>query len=233
VDRSGVELLQELRDTLSADQVEATLRRFAAFGGVDRSTEALRAACGPTIDLARATHREALLVWLRAWGCRHLRRQDTRRSSDALRRWWTVAGADLPPADAPLTELTEAQLEGIGRAYDSLARRRAAVRASGRGDVAVTFGDTAASKALFALRPQAVPPWDAPMRAAFGWRHAEADGFARYLALSRDALLGLSSRLGVPVSELPRALGRPRSSPARLVDEFLWIRITRGSGRNG
>jgi hypothetical protein len=224
MDRSGAELLEELRDSLSADEVEAVLRRFAAFGGADRSTDALRAACGPTIDLTRVAHREALLVWLRAWGCRHLRRQDSRRSSDALRRWWTASARDLPPADVALTELTPAQLDAIGRAYASLARRQAAVRASGRGDVAVTFGQTAASKALFALRPEAVPPWDAPMRAAFGW--GDAEGFARYLALSREALLGLSARLGVPVDQLPGALGRSRSSPARLVDEFLWMRIT-------
>jgi hypothetical protein len=223
MDRSGVELLAELRDSLSADEVEAVLRRSAAFAGADRSTDALRAACGPTIDLARAAHREALLVWLRAWGCRHLRVQDTRRSSDALRRWWTAAAGDLPPVDAPLTELTPAHVQGIGRAYGSLARRQAAVRASGRGDVAIRFGETAASKALYALRPQAVPPWDAPMRAAFGW--GDAEGFARYLALSREALLGLSARLGMPVDQLPHALGRPRSSPARLVDEYLWMRI--------
>lgn len=228
MDRSGVALLEELRDSLSADEVGSVLRRFAVLGGSDRSTDALRAACGPTIDLARGPHREALLVWLRAWGCRHLRRQDTRRSSDALRRWWAAASADLPPADAALTELTESQLLTMGRAYVSLARQPAAGRAGGRGDAVVTFGDTAASKALYALRPEAVPPWDAPMRVAFGWRHADAEGFAAYLELSRDALLGLSRRLGVPVAELPRALGRSQSSPARLVDEYLWIRITRG-----
>jgi hypothetical protein len=160
---------------------------------------------------------------LRAWGCRHLRRQDTRRSSEALRRWWVASAGDLPPPDAELTELAPAQLEAIGRAYASLARRRAAVRASGRGDVPVTFGETAASKALYALRPLAVPPWDAPMRAAFGW--GDAAGFVAYLARSRGALLGLSARLGVPVDALPRTLGRPGSSPARMVDEYLWMRI--------
>ncbi|MFN8234149.1 MAG: hypothetical protein U0V56_12010, partial [Actinomycetota bacterium] len=107
----------------------------------------------------------------------------------------------------------------------ALAGRQAAVRSGGRGDIAVRFGETAASKALYALRPQAVPPWDAPMRAAFGWGDTHEATFIRYLALSRDALIGLSARLGVPVDALPRALGRPRSSPARLVDEYLWMRI--------
>jgi hypothetical protein len=32
----------------------------------------------------------------------------------------------------------------------------------------------------------------------------------------------------VEPSELPAVLDRPASSPVKLVDEFLWIRITRG-----
>jgi hypothetical protein len=222
----GVALLDELRDALPADAIEADLRRFAALGGTDRSTEALRARTGAAIDLMLAPHREALLVWLRAWGCRHLRVGDTRRSSDALRRWWIASGGDLPPVGSGLTDLPDERLAPIGSAYEALARRRAATRASGHGDVAVTFGDTGASKALYALRPDAVPPWDAPMRAALGWRRADAAAFADYLRRTRDALLGLSARLGVPVADLPHALGRPGSSPPRLVDELLWIRLT-------
>lgn len=38
----------------------------------------------------------------------------------------------------------------------------------------------------------------------------------------------LSARAGVPVQDLPAWLGRPRSTPAKLVDEYLWTRVTRG-----
>jgi len=47
-------------------------------------------------------------------------------------------------------------------------------------------------------------------------------------ALSAAALDGLARRLAVPVSELPELLGRPGSSPPKLIDQFLWIRVTRG-----
>jgi len=50
----------------------------------------------------------------------------------------------------------------------------------------------------------------------------------RLLRLSAAALDGLARRLAVPVSELPELLGRPGSSPPKLIDEFLWIRVTRG-----
>ena len=40
------------------------------------------------------------------------------------------------------------------------------------------------------------------------------------LLLVADALVGLSKRLGVPVPEVPAALGRPGSTPPQLVDEY-------------
>jgi hypothetical protein len=45
---------------------------------------------------------------------------------------------------------------------------------------------------------------------------------------------GLARRLAAPVSDLPTILGRPESTPPKLVDEFLLIRITRpGTKRQG
>ena len=161
---SGWALLDDLGSTLSRDQVAAALRAFAAIAGPETSLALLRDATRPALDLSVRAHREALLRFLRAWGCRHLRRDDTGRSSRALASWWSRFGPTLPPATAPLTDLDDAQLAALGRAYAALARSPAALRASRGGDVPVSFGDTAAAKALFAIRPQAVPPWDEPMR---------------------------------------------------------------------
>ena len=95
-------------------------------------------------------------------------------------------------------------------------------------DVPVSFGDTAAAKALFAIRPQAVPPWDEPMRKAFGWGRVDAEEYAMFLSAVRGSLIGLALRMRIEPSALPAVLGRPESSPVKLVDEFLWVRITRG-----
>jgi hypothetical protein len=43
----------------------------------------------------------------------------------------------------------------------------------------------------------------------------------------REALIGLAERLRVEPSELPAELDRPASSPVKIVDEFLWVRVTR------
>jgi hypothetical protein len=220
--------LDDLRSSLTRHQVVASLGAFAAVAGPETSLAVLRDATRPALDLSVRAHREALLHFLRAWGCRHLRRADTGRSSRALASWWSRFGSTLPPEMVPLTDLDDEQLAALGRGYAAFARAPAAFRASRDGDVSVSFGDTAAAKALFAIRPQAVPPWDEPMRRAFGWGRVDAEEYATFLAAARDALVGLAERLGIEPSELPAAFGRPASSPAKIVDEFLWIRITRG-----
>lgn len=221
----GEALLIELRDSAGVDELAATLRAFPP--GLDRSSEVLHERTGGRLDLADARHREALLAWLRAWGCRHLRVADTPMSSEALLAWWGAHAGRLPGRRTPLVSLSARQLDRAAAAYETLAGTIAARRAHRGGEVGVTFGETAASKTLFALRPAAFPPWDVPMRLAFGPRTTGADGFRRYLELSAEALHGMSRRVGVPVAELPRLLGRPASTPARLVDEYLWVRVDR------
>jgi hypothetical protein len=88
-----------------------------------------------------------------------------------------------------------------------------------------TLSSTAAAKALFALRPRTVMPWDAAIALAL---HGARDGdaFARHQALGRgwaDALLA-DTRLTEP--RLAAAAGRPGASLAKLLDEYCYMGIT-------
>ena len=206
--------------------IRADLRAFGRLAGDDRASTALRRATAGEVDLSLPAHRGALLTWLRSWGCRHLRVADTARSSRALARWWERDGSVLPAVAQSLTVLPPLQLDAAAAAYAALAATPAAWRSTPAGRVSVAFGQTAAAKALFAIRPLALPPWDEPMRAVLGLV-GEA-GYREYLQLVAEALLGLSERLGVPVAEVPAALGRPGSTPPQLVDEYLWMRTRRG-----
>ena len=197
------------------------------MAGSDSSSRKLAEATSGHVDLAIPAHRAAVITWLRAWGCRHLRRADTTRTSEALRTWWNDWGARLPADHETLTGLGEAELALAGQAYDAMRTTPAAHRTVRGRELDVGFGDTATGKLLFALRPQVFPPWDEAIRLAFG-RPGGGDAYARLLRLSAAALDGLARRLAVPVGGLPETLGRPGSSPPKLVDEYLLIRITKG-----
>jgi hypothetical protein len=218
----------DLRDRSSLKDIRATLAGFSALVGDDRRTNELRAATGGRVDLSLPAHRDALLAWLRQWGCRHLRTADNARSSRALLAWWKRHASDIPAAGATLHGMGGAAFAKAGRAHADLAGRPAARRRHGDGEVDVTFGSTAAAKAMFALRPQAFPPWDEPMRSAFGWTGLDPTDYEAFLDTSKDALDGLARRARVSVAELPEHLGRPDSTPARIVDEFLWMELTHG-----
>jgi hypothetical protein len=219
--------MSRLRSGAPLHEVRTTLAAFGASAGDDRRSTELRAAIGGRPDLSRAAHRDAVLVWLRQWGCRHLRVADHTRSSRALLTWWRRYGSSLPDPSVTLVRLDQAAFADAGRAQASLAGSTAARRRHRDAEVDVVFGDTAAAKALFALRPGAFPPWDEPIRLAFGWTVRDAAHYEAYLAMARDALEGLARRSRVSIEELPAALGRPGSSPAKLVDEYLWMSLTR------
>src|SRR3972149_5523099 len=93
----GSDLLRELRDGIEVERLRATLRGPGAVG-YEESLARLRRASGGELDLGIAAHRGALLTWLRAWGCRHLRVADTERSSEALAAWGERHGGDHPRA---------------------------------------------------------------------------------------------------------------------------------------
>ena len=90
------------------------------------------------------------------------------------------------------------------------------------------FGHTAAAKTLFVLRPQACLPWDEPIRLAFGWTEGAESAYADFVCSAASTVSKLASRLGVEVERLPARLARPHSTPGKIIDEYLWVKITRG-----
>jgi len=221
----GVSVLDDLRANLSRDDIVRHLADFGGVAGADAPTRKLLGATAGRVDLYVEAHRLAVIGWLRGWGCRHLRRADTPRTAEALRVWWEGCAGQLPGEQDTLTGLGEAALLRAGQAYDALRTAPAARRSTGGREIDVTFGDTATAKLLYAVRPLVFLPWDAPIRLAFGWPGG-GEAYAKLLRLSAEALDGLARRLAVSVSDLPELLGRPGSTPPKLVDEFLWIRIT-------
>ena len=137
-------------------------------------------------------------------------------------------------------------MEEYAGVFDSLAKKVACYRDTGRSaaaatgaapgaapasnKVAVTFGPTAAAKILFVLRPKVFVAWDEPIRAGL---HYDGSGrsYVGFLIRLREELLDLREQcraFSFDLEDLPDAIGRPLSTPAQLLDEYYWATVTRG-----
>jgi hypothetical protein len=167
------------------------------------------------------------LQWLRARGCRGLRREDNAVSSRALGAWWEAWEEALPTTDVTLDALDDYGLDVAAEAYKDLAQRRAA-RRQHRGElIDVRFGPTTAAKAMYAVRPNAFLPWDGAIRKKLGYGE-DAASYRRALLRARDELAEAVRDAGIDPHELPAFIDRPQSTPPKLVDEHDWVRFTLG-----
>ena len=180
-------------------------------------------------DLADAQQRDELRRWLNKWVCRLRYPQPGEPDvfSESLAAWWAVSGSALP--DGPVAELSDAAVGVLADSYADLAARPGALLVrngsiTGRRSIA----PTAASKILFVLRPETVPPWDAAIaRTAVGG--TSRDHFAGHLNATRAwarAVQDQARQQGI--TDIPGYVGRPGSSLARLRDEWQYLTITRG-----
>ncbi|MEV6909044.1 hypothetical protein [Amycolatopsis sp. NPDC051071] len=207
----------------------AELRRaaevFNGFANADTSWLRLIEETQSAIDLSQAAHRTILLRWLNSWGCRirYPHEGEPAPFDDGVRTWWAAWGAALPDVD--LVHLTDADIDSTAKAYSDLAGVEVSAGRSRR-----TLGPTAAAKALYALRPNAIMPWDAAIAATL---HGDRDGaaFGRHLRLGRTwatAVIAEASAAGTAGEALPILLGRPVSL-AKLLDEYLYVAFTMGA----
>jgi hypothetical protein len=203
-------------------------RLYGQLAGYDASLRRFRDRVAPSLDPSRAAHRAALFVWLNSWGCRQFALEHhATTASDSLVRWAGVWLSRLPPPDVLLTDLTPVEIRACAAAYEALRHETASFKSRGGRSHAVTYGPTGAAKTLFALRPNVVPPWDDPIRGALGLG-GDLESFGDYLLGVAEQLGALALEADVPVSELPAFVGRPDSSPPKLIDEYNWAVITKG-----
>ncbi|WP_280664748.1 MULTISPECIES: hypothetical protein [unclassified Kitasatospora] len=203
-------------------ELRSTAAVFNGYANVDSSWLRLLESTRPGLDLARGEHRTALLRWLNSWGCRirYPREGEPDRYDEQLALWWQQHGAALPSGG--LAELTDSQIDLLASAFGPLA----AIQVSG-GKAVRTLGPTAAAKALYALRPQSVMPWDAAIaQSLHGTRDAAA--FGRHLRLGRAWAQAVLTEAGTTQEALPELVGRPAVSLAKLLDEYLYLELTVG-----
>jgi hypothetical protein len=222
----GLKVLLDLERGLALDDLRERVGNYAVETGYDSSLNILRERVGAALDLGNADHRAAVLSWLRQWGCRHLNRASEGTSSAALLTWAQTWEPRLPDRERLITELATETVTTLAVACARLSETVAGTRRLANRAGPVHFGPTAAAKAMHILRPNACLPWDDPIRDGLGMGGNDA-AYRGYLQLTARALTGIAERAGVAIGDLPGLVGRPESSPPKLIDEYLWMRITR------
>jgi hypothetical protein len=174
-------------------------------------------ATGGTVDLQNPNHVEALLAWLNDWQCRIDGKSFTVLAAK-LTQWFESWNPRLLKPEVTLTDASDHELNDIADAYAELKQVRG-------------LGPTITSKILFAVRPEAAIPWDAPIQTEFQLQPGERNDYRAMLALSKseaEAVIADAARCGVASEQcIPAAIGSPARTLVRLIDEYHWITITR------
>jgi hypothetical protein len=209
---------------MSACAQRYAARRCASSGRPASGSQAVQPVHSGRHRLA-AVHRghrdrDLLLRFLNAWGCRirYPRDGEPAPFGAALSAWWQSWQPALPRVS--LLHMSESDIGTVAVAYAALA----AVPVSG-GQRRRSLGPTGAAKALYALRPESVAPWDAAIAVQTQGGRDEA-AFGRHLRLCRMWAAALIAETGASETELPALAGRPAVPLTKILDEYLYVTFT-------
>ena len=173
-------------------------------------------------------HRTALVTWLNKWGCR-LAIQHLEATSVAIHDRFKQVNADQLLVSRAVWELTDNDISNAARAYGLLKDKVVAQRDQGTRVSNRKIGPTAASKILFALRPHALMPWDAAMRDDFDC-YGSLKSYLKFQTEIRNIawkIQDLCNINGFDISELPAQIERPDSTTLEIINEYIWIKVTK------
>lgn len=190
----------------------------------DRNYEALSL---QKLNLNNKTDAKALLTFLNAWGCRQFIVEQHTDTAKHLKNWYKKFEATLPPHRASLADHSNSRIGQYSKMFDVLMNSPASTNING---VNKNVGPVGAAKALFALRRNVFPPWDNPIADHLGFTKNGA-GYTEYLVYVREEILKLKvecDKLKIELDDIPRIFKRPNITLVKLIDEYLWLTITRG-----
>ena len=193
------------------------------------SLKLLKEATDDCIVLTNPGHRKSLLKWLNDWGCRNLAKKHHKIASESIQDWQQKYSASLFSDRKPIWNLSDNELKAAANAYGALKDMPGARRERDGTKQEVRIGETAASKILFAIRPEALMPWDEAMRKRYQC-DGSPESYLKYLKIIRDLtyhIRDLCENKGLKIDDLPGELGRPESTVLALVNEYIYVIVTR------
>lgn len=203
---------------------------YSSVTNYDDSYIVFLKATNPAPNLDLEDHRVLLLGWLNKWGCRQFAKKYHNLASEEIRTWYQEFKSTAFPREKVLLDLSEKEIEFASQSYERLTERQASKRKMRSGNLStISIGPTGAAKILFAIRPNALMPWDDSIRKGLGF-DGSARSYAEHLRKARAELEELSEcceRNRYRLADLPSLVGRPTSSLPKLIDEYYYITLTK------
>jgi hypothetical protein len=190
---------------------------------------AFQTATRPAVTLGNPAHTKALLTWLNKWGCRQFALEYHDSAARELSLWFEHYQHHLPNKDACLWRMSDSDFELVGKSYQALSAIVASTKSRNGKELAITVGPTGAAKILFAIRPNALAPWDDSIRNGLGYDDSPTS-YVEFLKAMKAVLCSLGMvclKRGFELKDLPQTLGRPDSTVVLLLNEYYWITLTR------
>ena len=182
------------------------------------------------LEFSNSAHQEVVLTFLRKWGCRQFKKEDQAISTRSLQEWYEKHSISLPEHDQKLIDLTDSVIVSFAAMFNDLQVRQACSKKYSEKEGTSSIGPVGASKVLFSLRKHVFAPWDGPIRKRFRLSN-DGKGYCKYLLQIKQDLLELQQTciaFGISLQELLLKLNRPHTSLPKLIDEYMWVSVTRG-----
>ncbi len=155
---------------------------YATMTSFDGGYRELLTETAPALDLIQEPHRKSLLKFLNSWGCR-IEKADFDGAATQIKEWYESISSKLFPTTTGLLSLTDPDFDTVEEAFKGLADRPACRRK--------TFASVPTAKVLFALRPNALMPWDNEILGHFRL-NGSARSYRQHLLWAKERLQEVS-----------------------------------------
>jgi hypothetical protein len=192
---------------------------YATMTSYDGGYSEFLAETAPALDLTQEPHRKSLLKFLNSWGCR-IKKADHDAAATQIKEWYDGISSKLFPTSTGLLSLSDSDLDTVEEAFKDLSGRPCCTRK--------TFASVPTAKVLFAIRPNALIPWDNNILIHFGL-NSSARPYREHLLWAKARLQDISSectKRGFALADLPTKIERPKSTLPKLIDEYLYVTVT-------